>query len=420
MVKKSKKSGRANVSAVDATGEDPDTYAKPAEPAEPPSEPLGEEVVDNEPVPAEPEDTPEPVKIEYNQPDTSPYEYPIAGVVIGTKRYGIPVYYLKSIPRVKRQLDWSPEVVLDDVEEDIGHTVIHFLYTGRYETLDSGHHLAAEYRRGAQAYKAARRYDLFGLEAAARQQIEYFGPHVQLQTILETAREVLPDLPADETWFKNYLKEYFASSFAESRDFFRQEEFVNAIGQSTAFDKTIRRFTVDILFARISELEATIAEQAPATEPEPAPEPEQDLDPALFSEPLSDSEALPEPAPEPEYPLYQPATEEQEEVLIPEPEISDGPEYTAETPLGGIPQSAPASPRPEHDVRTYNDWVSSPRAPSPVEISPAPEPATQPEEPEYHDTWGRLSSKKSRKKKKRGSFGLEEVAQPPSITLNWA
>jgi hypothetical protein len=119
--------------------------------------------------------------------------------------------------------------------------------------LYSGFDLAAEYRRGAQAYEAARRYDLSGLEAATRRQIENFSPHVQLQTVLETAREILPHLLADDWWFRNYLKAYFASSFAESRDFFHQEEFVNTIGRSTAFDKTIMRLTVDIMFTRFSE-----------------------------------------------------------------------------------------------------------------------------------------------------------------------
>jgi hypothetical protein len=53
--------------------------------------------------------------------------------------------------------------VLGDVNGDIGHTIIHFLYTGRYESLYSGYDLAAEYRQGARTNEAPRRYDLCGV-----------------------------------------------------------------------------------------------------------------------------------------------------------------------------------------------------------------------------------------------------------------
>lgn len=102
--------------------------------------------------------------------ENSPYEYPIAKARIGTRRYEMPVYYLQRHSYFKRHWAYNPggEVVLRDVDRDIGHTITHLLYTGRYETLYSGYDLAAEYRRGTRAYEAARRYDLSRLEAPAR------------------------------------------------------------------------------------------------------------------------------------------------------------------------------------------------------------------------------------------------------------
>ncbi|KAL3456211.1 hypothetical protein BJX64DRAFT_48504 [Aspergillus heterothallicus] len=371
-----------------------------------------EDVMDEQPVPSSPsEDSPE-IHIGYNQPARSPYEHPIATVYIGNKRYGIPADFLESIPHFKKQLDRkvARELVLDDVDEDIGHTLIHFLCTGRYETLYSGNSIATEYRRSALAYEVARRYGLRGLEDLARTHIKQFGPLVQLQVVLETVRDIFPNLPADEKWFKDYLKERLADSFNEDRDFFRQEELSKAISQSTVFERTIMQLTVDILFTRISELEATVDEIAPAKEPgdqsESEAEPEGQAVRVL--EPLSESEVFPEPAPEPESDLG-PASEpeshlERLEVVAyspdippaPEPDISHGLEYTDNS--GGL-----CSPPPVYPVEPQNDATVSPRVRSPIEISPATEPVVDP--------WSSFfTTKKHKKKNKKKSFAAEKVA----------
>ncbi|KAL3454223.1 hypothetical protein BJX65DRAFT_302009 [Aspergillus insuetus] len=431
MAKKSKKSSMRAKAPVSAEKE-----AFPAPEPEATEEPVevesDEEVMIEEPEAPAPEDLLE-VNIEYNQPIASPYEHPIATVHIGSKRYGIPVYYLERIPYFKRQTDvnYGREVVLEDVDEDIGHTLIHFLYTGRYETLYSGYSVATEYRRSALAYQAARRYKLFGLEAVARKQIEHFSPHVHLQTVLETAREVFPDLPSDEAWFKIYLNEYFSTSFDDSRDFFHREEFIKAIGHNTAFDRMIMQLTIDVLFARISELEATVNEHPPATEPEPEPE----LDAVPLSEPLSESESLPEPAPESESGLgpepesanqFKGAPEavidlsaippaDAEETPIPGPDIFGGPECPAEAPLSGGHPPTQRSAHADYSVRVHDDTVGSPRATSLIEIGPATEPALEPAEPEPSDAWWGLQSEKDRKNKSAASFSVEKVARPPPI-----
>ncbi|KAL4948876.1 hypothetical protein BDW69DRAFT_175631 [Aspergillus filifer] len=365
----------------------------------------------------------------------SPYEHPIATVVIGTKRYGIPMYYLENIPQIKRRL-WTPgpQAVLDDIDEDIGHTLIHFLYTGQYETLHSGYNLVTEYQRSALAYKTARRYGLLGLEAVARKQIEHFGPLVHLRDVLETARVILQNLPTDEMWFKDYLKEYLASSFNKDKESF-QEELNTVIGQKCP-DRTILQLGVDILFGHISELEGIterVAEPAPAAEAEAEaePEPELELDPEPVAEPLSEPEALPEALPEPlsdhesgleaeaepeyrshgplrvgEFPVIQPAEEvvdvgfPEEDIPIPEPEIPGAPEYTAETPSCW---GTPAHPR-VCSSRLSQFYFNS--AQSPVENSEGPK--------DLDPTLSGLDRRKDKKKKKKkGTLAVVEVEQPP-------
>ncbi|KAL3490253.1 hypothetical protein BJX62DRAFT_238232 [Aspergillus germanicus] len=398
---------KAPVSAAmeECPAPEPEAAELPEEPVEVESD---DEVLIEDPEAPVPEDALE-VNIEYNQPIACPYEHPIATVHIGSKRYGIPVYYLERIPYFKRQMgiNYGREVVLEDVDEDIGHTLIHFLYTGRYETLYSGYNVATEYRRSALAYQAARRYELFGLEAVAKRQIKHFGPHVHLQTVLETARGVFPGLPSDEVWFKIYLKEYFSTSFGDSRHFFHREEFIKSIGHSSAFDKTIMQLTIDVLFARISELEATVNEHPPATEPEPEPE----LDAVPFSEPLSESESLPGPAPE------------SESGLGPEPESTNqfkgGPEAVVD--FSAIPPAdEEETPIPEPDIFGGPEYpAEAPRATSPIELGPATEPALEPAEPEPSDAWRGLQSEKGRKDKNPASFSVGKVARPRPTAGPW-
>ncbi|KAJ0414776.1 hypothetical protein BJY00DRAFT_294565, partial [Aspergillus carlsbadensis] len=465
MAKKSKKYNKAKASALapesTATETETEVYPAPEPELEAETAELLEELaemeakaeaeteaeaMDDESEAPAAEDLPA-VNIEYNQPTTSPYEHPIATVYIGTKKFGIPLYYLQRVPYFERHVDFNStsarEIVLGDVYEDIGHTLIHFLFTGRYETLYAGHSLATEYRRSALAYLAARRYELDGLEEIARQQLEHFGPHVELRTVLETAREVFPDLPSDEAWFRIYLKEHFSTSFDESRDFFQREEFTNAIGQNTEFDRIIMQLTVDILLARISELEATVDEHPPAAEleSESEPEPEPELDTVPVPEPLSESESLPEaaplsegglePEPEPENQFgglitvidishILPADEE--ETAMPEPNISGRPEDPAEASLSGAHQPTPGSPHADSSVRVHDDTVASPHAESPIEIGSATEPvleSAEPEpEPEPSEAWSGLLPNKDRNEKQAGSVSVENVARPrPLVRL---
>ncbi|KAL4862214.1 hypothetical protein BDV12DRAFT_203252 [Aspergillus spectabilis] len=69
----------------------------------------------------------EPLGVEYSQPSSSPYELPIATIMIGNKSYGIPVYYLKKAPQLTERLSWESCIELPYADEDIGHTLVHFL-----------------------------------------------------------------------------------------------------------------------------------------------------------------------------------------------------------------------------------------------------------------------------------------------------
>lgn len=83
----------------------------------------------------------------------------MATICIGHKEYGIPSGFLRSY-RQLTQKSVGSQVVLDDIDEDVGHTLVHFLYSGSYETIGAalaeGTHVEREYRRSLSVCQASR------------------------------------------------------------------------------------------------------------------------------------------------------------------------------------------------------------------------------------------------------------------------
>ncbi|KAL4861161.1 zinc-binding dehydrogenase-domain-containing protein [Aspergillus spectabilis] len=176
---------------------------------EPITKPITEPIV--EPV-AEP--PPHNSKIDYNQPQSCPYiSSNIIRIVIQGMEYHIPDCYIKQYNQLKcNPFLFPPTIALDDIDGDIGHTVVHFLCTGQYETLSSApdensSSLDLEYRRSVQTYHAARTHGLHGLENLAIKYIRSGMWVVQLAkiagaTVVGTCGpdniEVVKSLGADE------------------------------------------------------------------------------------------------------------------------------------------------------------------------------------------------------------------------------
>ena len=93
----------------------------------------------------------------------------------------IPGGYLSDYPQLQTGTFFgSSHVKLSEVDEDIGHTFVHFLYTGTYETLSPRpcsdiHVVPREFERSVQVYRAAKTYGVHGLEELAKKYIEKLG-----------------------------------------------------------------------------------------------------------------------------------------------------------------------------------------------------------------------------------------------------
>ncbi|KAK3947525.1 hypothetical protein QBC32DRAFT_83249 [Pseudoneurospora amorphoporcata] len=103
----------------------------------------------------------------------------------------------------------SPE--LPTISEEIGHVIVHYLYTNKYESLkptgdDKLAKQIVELKTAIKVYIFARAYELPDLVRLAERNIEKFGDGMALPTLLEVASDAYPNLVDSDQWFIGYLK----------------------------------------------------------------------------------------------------------------------------------------------------------------------------------------------------------------------
>jgi len=216
--------------------------------------------------------------IQDNRPEISQYTEPALTFLIGPNRksYTVPQFLARQC------LDWLSQpsafstystysafgttkrlvVELPEVDEDIGHTLVHFLYTGTYQTLkpqgsQGPPESSTEYRRALLAYCTARLYKLDGFIDHAIKTIELFDKDLLISQILAITSDVYPKFLKDEIWFPDYLKSKIQAAFKADETIFAQEQFLSHIGKGTAFTKALVTIMVGIYMEKITNMVET-------------------------------------------------------------------------------------------------------------------------------------------------------------------
>ncbi|CAG8888287.1 unnamed protein product [Penicillium salamii] len=298
---------------------------------------------------------------------------PFITLVIGNKRYKLPKEFLCKCPQLQQQSFLTSEIALPDVYEDAGHTLVHFFYSGNYETILSPPDIdtcgiAGEYKRSVLVYHASRKCDIPGLECLAKHYVEHFGKELSLHDVLRLTRDVFSTLPEGETWLPNYIKSHLlrlklgnpANNLAE---------LYSTLGHDHQFDNTVMKMVVDMLSVNLSDnalREALWANGRCAAEEPAADEPAAD-EPAA-DEPAADEPAADEPAAD-EPAADEPAADEPaaDEPAAEEP-VADEP--AADEPVADEPVAdEPAADEPAADEPAAEE----PAAEEPVAEEPAEE-----------------------------------------------
>ncbi|KAE8372308.1 hypothetical protein BDV26DRAFT_297983 [Aspergillus bertholletiae] len=202
---------------------------------------------------------PECSLIDYKQPDSSPYENPFVKLQIGRKEYAVPKCYLSGYPQFKVGSVYSSCARLSDVDEDIGHTIVHFLYTGQYKTLNPGSgksisDIPKEFERSIHAYCAALVYGIHGLETLAKRYIEILGSLVSVFDVLRSVKTVFSKIPSDAVWIRNYIQWHLERAFSSDESVFHRDELYQALGNDPSFSEMVMRMIFGIYDSRIANI----------------------------------------------------------------------------------------------------------------------------------------------------------------------
>lgn len=246
----------------------------------------------------------------------SPYCSPPFRLNIGPNKvsYCVAQPYLCQYPKLESKRDeyseWGINIQLPDIDEDVGHTLVHFLYTGEYQTLSPLAVLdnAIEYKRSIRIYFVARGYELDDLVSHAKSKMRELEEGLSIFSILDIAVEMLPKLLPDETWFFEYIHNIILEAFKKEQSLFTDERFLDCMGKNVAFDKFLVKSIVKVYTSNISgvirkeeEPFSTIPQPAPIVESADVPEtedvatleptPKIELDP-IGKEPTNESELI--------------------------------------------------------------------------------------------------------------------------------
>ncbi|KAA8624135.1 hypothetical protein SMACR_08204 [Sordaria macrospora] len=152
---------------------------------------------------------PKKVPIDH-RPETSPYASPACNLPFASPMVVALDVLKNKAPKLYAAYDsQSPE--LPTISEEIGHVIVHYLYTNKYESLkptgaDKLAKQIVELKTAIKVYIFARAYDLPDLVRLAERNVEKFGDGMALPTLLEVASDAYPSLADSDQWFIGYLK----------------------------------------------------------------------------------------------------------------------------------------------------------------------------------------------------------------------
>ncbi|KAH7115287.1 hypothetical protein B0J11DRAFT_128966 [Dendryphion nanum] len=143
-------------------------------------------------------------------------------------------------------------IALPDIDEATAHTLVHYLYSGWYQTLyphpSSKDGALSAYKLGTCVYVASVRYKLPGLANLAKEQINVSSEDLSILQVLGVARDhAFPVLPAEERWYEEYVEKAVRAAFAKDPDFFVTAEFVDQIEGDRRFRQVVMRAVVGSL-----------------------------------------------------------------------------------------------------------------------------------------------------------------------------
>lgn len=149
----------------------------------------------------------------------------------------MPKTLVKQNPKLATYFyDGRQHAQLLDIESEIGHIFVHYLYTGQYElTGFSVFDVKEEYRRNVLTYKASLSYGIPKLEEYSKQNMCRVGRAITIFDVLRVASQEYSNIQPYTIWYAAYLQEMVTAAFAEDKDIFVRGRFSQCLGSNHCF-----------------------------------------------------------------------------------------------------------------------------------------------------------------------------------------
>ncbi|KZL63824.1 hypothetical protein CI238_12786 [Colletotrichum incanum] len=297
---------------------------------------------------------------------------------------------IRASPELEKIRGYFNEIRIRDVPDEAGHVLVHYLYTGTWQTLHENHpqhdsKTSAHFETSVHVYAAARAYSLPGLAELAKENICQSADALPALEVIVLAAGACEFLLDDDSWFLAFIKLRVGHLFKEPASL-NQSVFLGCFRVNTPYSKILAETLVLICCENSLSLQS--AESRDLSRPELSTVSETDATPSTDASHTTQylaSEPSPEPAPDFE-------TEPSVEVVAePEPslEVAAEPEPVAWADVVAEPEptaEVATEPQPEACMESIPG------------LEPEPEPVAEIEEDGW--SWPKKAKKKGKKGKK--------------------
>ena len=154
-------------------------------------------------------------------------------------------------------------IELREVDEDVGHTLIHYIYTGQYQTLGLESvpfdlRATTEFKRGVLAYCAALLCGIESLEVLTREKMEESNKDLSLFDMQRVVEEVTPKLPRNDKWFPEHMQRWIKAKMVDDDTLITEGRLLDVIGRSALFDRAVVKGVAEMYSEQAAKAKSTI------------------------------------------------------------------------------------------------------------------------------------------------------------------
>ncbi|KAK2035803.1 hypothetical protein LZ31DRAFT_313798 [Colletotrichum somersetense] len=213
-------------------------------------------------------------------PEVSPYVSSSCKVYFkGGQQFTIPYDFLRLSEKLQEINDSWYGIRLEDIPDEAGHVLIHYLHTGTWQTLRVNDPTPAviqstQLNISLHVYAAAQAYKLPDLAELAKDKISYYAGQLPDLEVLVLASDA-GRLGEGDLWFSDFIKLRIRQLF-EDPALLNRTEFLGCFNTATTYTRMLVKGLIDICCDMSTSVNSTASQPTSPFESYVAPEPGQE------------------------------------------------------------------------------------------------------------------------------------------------